>query len=304
MGPTSAIWCTAGTRGMRRAGHVGDAVGPHPAGDHHVLGLDGAGIGDDRLHGAVAGVGARLGENVEHLGAGQHPAAVVGGQSAHHGAGLEGVHHRHGRAVEGPKDDVGVDEGHQLAHLGGGEQAGLHAPSGRRGHAPLQLVHALPRASHLDAAGVHRQVEIPKLVGALHAEQAHLLVMVDREDEVGGVAGRASRVGKRALVHQHQIRPSKLGQVSDETVADYAGSDHHALRARRKVAHVQSSLMESQVLQDLRPAAPGGGRPRTGTAVCSVMRNRSEIRNDKLPSEVVRRQPLRLAHAERDRHIP
>ena len=72
------------------------------------------------------------------------------------------------------------------------------------------------------------KLEVAVLVGALLAEQRHLLVVVDREDEVRRVAGGAAGVGQRALVEQDQVGPAQAGQVADHAVADDAGADDHA----------------------------------------------------------------------------
>ena len=177
-------------------GHVGDAVRPDTAGDDDVPGLDGALVGDDTGDRPIAGVGTILGEDVEHLGVGEHPAADhLDGLPAHGGAGLERVDDRDGRAVEATQDHVLVDEGDEFFHTGRGEHVGLDAPCHGGGHAPVEFVHALLGAGHLDTAGVDRELHVPELVGALLAEQGHLLVVVDGEDEVGGVAGGAARIG-------------------------------------------------------------------------------------------------------------
>jgi len=225
-------------------GHVGDAVRPHAAGDDHVLGGDRALVGDDGLDPAppIRAIAA-VGHQVEHLGVGKHPAASgLDGLAAHHGAGLQRVDHADGRAVEAPLDHVGVDERHQLLHLGRSEQAGLDAPGRRRGHAPVELVHALGGAGHLDAAGVDREVQVAVLIGRLLPQQRHLLVVVDREDEVRRVAGGAAGVGQRTFVDQDEVAPAEPGEMPDDAVADYACADNDAAGAARKFAHGCSPL--------------------------------------------------------------
>ena len=228
-------------RGHQRdvgVGHVGHPVRPHPAGDHHVLGLDGALVGDHRFDRAVAGVGTVFGDYVEHLGVGRHMAAAVHRDIAHLGAGLQRVHHRHRGAVEALQNDVGVDERHQLLYLFGSQNVGLHPPGGGRCHAPLELVDALSGPGHLDAAGVNGKPQVAILVGALHPQQAHLLVVVHREDEVGGVAGGPAGVGQRALVQQYQIGPPQLAQVPDQAVAHDSRTDYYALGLLWDLSHV------------------------------------------------------------------
>ena len=210
------------------ARHVGDPVGPHAAGNHHVVGLDRPLVGDHCRDRAHAGQRTFTGRDVEHLGVGEDLATGVDGHLPHPRAGFERVHDRDGGAVEAAQDHVGVDEGHQFTHLGGGEQMGLDAPGGRRGHAPLELVQTFGGSGHLDAPGVHREPQVPVLVGALLAQQAHLLVVVHREDEVGGMTRGAAGVRQGTLVQQHEVTPSELRQVPHQAVTDNPCSDDHA----------------------------------------------------------------------------
>ena len=207
-------------------GHVGDAVRPHAAGDDDVLGLDRALVGDDGFDLAHAGDRVVLGDQVEDFGVGEDlQVGLLRGLLAHDGARLERVDDRHGRAVEAALDDVVVDERNELLDLGRAQQMGLDTPCHGRGDAALQFEHPLVGAGDLDAAAVDRHVEVAVLVGALLTEQGHLLVVVDREDEVRGVAGRAAGVGQWALVEQDDVGPAQTGQVADQTVADDAGAD-------------------------------------------------------------------------------
>ena len=163
--------------------------------------------------------------------------ASLGGLLAHHGAGLERVDHRDRGAVETAQDDVVVDERDVLLDLLWREQVGLDAPRHGGGHAALELVHALLAPGHLDATGVDRHVEVAVLVGALLAEQCHLLVVIHGEDEVRGVPRGAARVGERALVEQDHVGPAEAGQVPHQTVADDAGADDHDLGGCGEVGH-------------------------------------------------------------------
>ena len=223
-------------------GHVGDLVRPHTAGDHDVLGVDRALVGDDTGDLAPTVRTRRVvGEDVEHLGVGEDLAAgLLDGFLAHHGAGLEGVDHRDGRAVEAAEDDVFVDERHELLDLCGVEQVGLDAPRRGGGHPTLEFVHALLGSGDLDATGIDREVHVAVLVGGLLTEQRHFLVVVDREDEVRRMAGRAARVGQRALVQQDEVGPAETGQMAHQAVADDAGADDDDLGGSREVAHVGS----------------------------------------------------------------
>ena len=223
-------------------GHVGDLVRPHTAGDDDVLGVDRALVGNDTGDLAPTVRTRRVvSEDVEHLGVGEDLAAgLLDGFLAHHGAGLEGVDHRDGRAVEAAEDDVFVDERHELLDLCGVEQVGLDAPRLGGGHPALEFVHALLGSGDLNATGIDREVHVAVLVGGLLTEQRHFLVVVDREDEVRRMAGRAARVGQRALVQQDEVGPAEAGQMAHQAVADDAGADDDDLGGSREVAHVGS----------------------------------------------------------------
>ena len=57
--------------------------------------------------------------------------------------------------------------------------------------------------------------------------------MVDQVDEVGRVAGRAARVGQRALVEQHDVAPAETAEVIGDAVADDPGADDDDARVLR-----------------------------------------------------------------------
>ena len=86
-------------------------------------------------------------------------------------------------------------------------------------------------------------VKTPALAVLAHGierQLRHLLGVVDREDEVRRVAGRATRVRQRPLVEQHEVGPAELGEMADEAVADDAGADHDRARGRRGGKRSQS----------------------------------------------------------------
>ena len=144
-----------GNEGDVGVGQVGDLVRPHAAGNHDVLGLDRAFIGDDSFDLAHAGHRIVFGDQVEYFGVGEDlQAGLFLGFFAHHGAGLKRVDHRNGRAVGATQDDLVVDERHQLFDLGRGQELRLHAPRLGRGHAALQFIHAFLGAGNFDAAAV------------------------------------------------------------------------------------------------------------------------------------------------------
>ena len=173
--------------------------------------------------------------DVEHLGVGEHlQRARVDRLLAHQRAGLQRVDHRHARRVEAAEQDVGVDERHELLDLGRRQQAGVDAPRLGRRHPPLELLEPLRRRGRPRCRRTSLLTPMLDVLAlALEREQRHLLVVVGREDEVRGVAGRAARVGQRALVEQHDVGPAEAGEVADQAVADDAGADDHALGAVR-----------------------------------------------------------------------
>ena len=58
-------------------------------------------------------------------------------------------------------------------------------------------------------AGLGEDAELLVLANAVERERRHLLRVVDREDEVRGVAGRAARVRQRALLEEHEVAPAQ-----------------------------------------------------------------------------------------------
>ena len=103
--------------------------------------------------------------------------------------------------------------------------------------APLELLHPLGGARHLDAAGLVVHAELAVLPGAVDGEGRHLLRVVGQEDEVRRVARGAAGTRQRALLEQHDVPPAMLGEVVGHAVADDAGADDDDIRPRRKRAH-------------------------------------------------------------------
>src|SRR3984885_7333993 len=96
-----------------------------------------------------------------------------------------------------------------------------------RGHPPGQLLHPLRRARPLDPAALDEHAEVLVLAHALERQRRHLLGVVDREDEVRRVSGRAAGVRERPLGAQLDVPACELGQVVGQAVADDAGAEHH-----------------------------------------------------------------------------
>ena len=107
----------------------------------------------------------------------------------------------------------------------GGDHLGLDAPGLGRGHPAAQLLHPLLGARDLEAAALGEDAELLVLLDRVEREVGDLAGVVGQEDEVGGVTGRAARVGQRALVDLDDVGPAQLGQVVDQAVADDAGAD-------------------------------------------------------------------------------
>ena len=222
-------------RGERdvRAGHRREQRAPDAAGDHDHLGLDHATRGVDAPDPAVldvhpADVGVR-----EHL-----QAARLDPPLAHDRARAQGVDDGDRRAVEAAEQDRLVDVGHELLDLGRShEPRRVDAPRLRRRHPAAELLHPLLGARDLDPAALGVDAHLDVLPLRLERELRHLLRVVDREDEVRGVAGRAAGVGQRALVDLDDVRPAEPGQVVGEAVADDAAADHDGPGARWEVAH-------------------------------------------------------------------
>ena len=137
--------------------------------------------------------------------------------------------------VEAAEDHRLLDVGDELLHLGRcHERRRLDSPRDRRGEPAPELLEALLAPGNLDAAARGEDAELLVLADALERQLRHLARVVDREDEVGGVAGRAARVGKRALVEEHHAVPAEPGQVVGDAAADDARPDHDRPRSRRQ----------------------------------------------------------------------
>ena len=90
-------------------------------------------------------------------------------------------------------------------------------------------------AGDLDPAALDEHAELLVLAHALERQRGHLLRVVDREDEVRGVAGRAAGVRQRPLVDQRDVRLAEPRQVVGEAVADDPRADDHDALGRRQL---------------------------------------------------------------------
>ena len=221
-------------RGEREpgTGHPGDPRRPHAAADDHVVRLDLARAGGHRPDAAA------VHRDAVHLGAGQHgerPGLLRA--LPHQRAGPQRVDHPDGREVRAAQDHRLVQVRHQLVHLTRGDQLGGDAPGLGLAAPPPQLDHPLRGAGHLDAAALREHAELLVLRGAVLGQLEHHPRVLDREDEVGRVAGGAARVRHRSLVHQDEVPPAQLRQVVHEAVADDAGPDDDGAGPPRSISH-------------------------------------------------------------------
>ena len=167
----------------RRAGHGRDPRAPHPARDHHVLRRDPAPVGDDRLHAPVRDLDRQHLDTRDRLQRTEAHCPLAKDRS-----GTQRVDHRDARCVETAEHDVGIDEGQQLADLGGRQQLGLDAPCRRRGHTATELLEALRLARDLDATTADVDPHRLVLPLAVERERRHLAVVIDGKDEVRRVS--------------------------------------------------------------------------------------------------------------------
>ena len=127
---------------------------------------------------------------------------------------------------EGADDLVGVEERHLLGHELPGVTSSASMPHAladdirRRSSSIRSSVRATskPPDSVKTPISLYCRTRVERQVGDLAG-------VVDREDEVRGVPGRAAGVGQRALVDLDDVGPAEPGQVVDEAVADDAGAD-------------------------------------------------------------------------------
>ncbi|CAB4760560.1 unannotated protein [freshwater metagenome] len=236
-----------------RPGHPRDLRAPAAACDDDDVRLDVALIRPDAHDLAVLDIDA------EHLGIGRDGEGVeLLGALAHDRAGAQRVDDADARGVEAAEDDGLVDVGDELLHPLGRDDLGVVDAEGlRRRHAAMELLHALGSAGNLDAAALGEHAHLLVLAHALVGELGHLLGVVDREDEVGRMAGGAARVRQRALVDLDEIAPAETGQVVGQRIADDSGSDDDGLGRRRQCAHRCSSRRAGT------PTAPASSLLRT-----------------------------------------
>ncbi len=131
-------------------------------------------------------------------------------------------------------------------------------------------MHALLGAGDLDAAADRVDPHLLVLALRVEGQVGHLLVVVDREDEVGGVTRGATGVGQRALVDLEDVPPSVVGEMFDHRVAYDPGADDDHIGAGGEVAHGLLLVGENGAAEASRPGVrlvprcgTGGLRPTT-----------------------------------------
>ena len=216
-----------------RAGHCREERSPDAARDHDGLGLDRPARGVHAPDVTVLDVHAadvRVREDLQ--------APAVDALLAHDRPGAERVDDRDGRAVEAAEQDRLVDVRHELLDLGRRhEPRRVDSPRLRRRHPTAELLHPLLGARDLDPAALGVDAHLDVLTLRLERQLRHLLRVVDGEDEVRGVAGRAAGVRQRPLVDLDDVGPAEPREVVDEAVADDAAADHDGSGTRGEGAH-------------------------------------------------------------------
>ena len=139
------------------AGHGGNAGAPHATGDDHVLALDATLVRYDCADGTVGRF------HRHHFGVGEDLQGIFGlGLFAQQRSCTKRVNGRHAGRVEATEQNLFVDEGNEFFDLFGRDELGRDAPGLGRGHAAIELLHALGRAGNFDAAalGVHAEFHV------------------------------------------------------------------------------------------------------------------------------------------------
>src|SRR5207237_6915290 len=129
-----------------------------------------------------------------------------------------------------------------LLDLGRRQELGRLPPGLRRRDPAPQLLQPLRRPRELEPAALREDAELLVLEDAVLGELRHLLRVVDREDEVRRMAGRAAGVRQRPLLEQDDVAPALLRQVVDDAVADDPGADNDDAGLIRYFAHVRALL--------------------------------------------------------------
>jgi len=193
----------------------------------------------------------------EDLGVGQDLRAFLLGSLAHDRSEAERVDDRHGGGEEAAEQDRLIDDRDELFDLCRRyEPATFDTPGFGRRHPAPQLLHPFLGARDLDAAALVQRLRGAVLAHRFEGELCHLLGMVDREDEVRGMAGRAAGVRERSLVDLNQVDPAELREPSGKAVADDAAADHDDLHTVTRTLRIACS--KSSTCARIRSAARSG----------------------------------------------
>ncbi len=213
------------------ADHAADLARPQPAAIDDVLGLDGAGRGDD----VPAAVGAR--RQVGHPGLQMDLGAVDAGRFGVGMGGAGGVEIAVGGVVHGADEIALLEQRKQPLGFRGAHQRRLETEIAGPGMGHLEPLHALLSVGQHQAAGA---VQAAGLAGDLlqlviepdgvALQLGDVGVAVQRVEAAGGVPGRAG--GQLVAFDQHDVAPPRLGQVVEHAAADDPAADHHRLRMR------------------------------------------------------------------------
>ena len=166
---------------------------------------------------------------------------------AHDRAGSQRVDHAGARGVEAAEDQRLVDERNELLDLGGRDQRHrLDRPrtSPRPSRRCSSCIRSSVRATSIPPLSMNTP-ELLVLAHALERQLRHLLGVVDREDEVRGVPGRAAGVRAAGPCRSASMSVAEPGQVVGQAVADDAGADHDdPARSGCRSAHTPTDISD------------------------------------------------------------
>ncbi len=219
------------------AAALAERARPHAGGDDDVLGRDLALVGDD-AGGAPFGAAYRRDLGVlEDLRAAR-PRAL--GES--HG-GVDRIGLAVLREEDAADHIVDIEQRPMALDLAGADLVDLEAEGLRHRGAAQQLLEALARRRHRDAAALleagrlaglrlERRVE----PGGVLREPRHVERRPELPDEARGMPGRAA--GQALALQQDDVRPAELGQMIGDRAADGAAADDDdAGVARNSLGH-------------------------------------------------------------------
>ena len=208
-GPMSIIWWTIGVSGIEAPGHPREPRAPGAAADHDALGLD---VAARRAHPPHAAAARRRCPSTSVLAADGQPRLAPRARASACRPAASRRRRRPG-VWKPPRISLSSMKGTSSLDLGGREQRDRLDPPRLR-PTTIRRVSSCMRSS-VRAISIPplsmKTPSSPVLAHALERQRGHLLRVVDGEDEVRGVAGRAARVRQRALVDQHELGLARAG---------------------------------------------------------------------------------------------